>query len=80
MSITLDKQKPLPLYVAELKGGDTIVFESDPDRVFLVTDTARPNCRLLVDLVIGRVRSAHFTEPCIRVDVESTIVCDSLTD
>ena len=38
MSITLDKQ-PLTLTVADVEGGDTIVFEDSPDRVFLVTTT-----------------------------------------
>ena len=78
MGITLDKQ-PLPITVEDVEGGDTIVFESEPDRVFLVTDLAQredgpANCRLIVDLVSGRVRNALYTEVCNKVNVASAIV------
>ena len=77
MGITLDKQ-PLPITVEDVEGGDTIAFELEPDRVFLVTDLAQredgpANCRLIVDLVSGRARNALFTDVCSKVDIAATI-------
>ena len=73
MGITLDTQ-PLPLTVANVEEGDTIAFEETPDRVYLVTDVDQVNCRLIVDLVSGRVRNALYTEVCSKVDIASAIV------